>query len=705
MNAPRIRAAGFAAAVLFATCGPWACSSNGGGSGAPLPAGDVTFGTGCQIAANCPQEYPHCDPQTGTCAACLSGAHCEGDLVCVAGMCSDAGACEPGSAMCNGNELWTCHADGGGYDTLACPAVCADGECRLCVPETLRCQTFDVEVCSGDGFAWTWLVTCSDYCLSGTCLTCIPGDTRCVENVLEACDATGTTWEASKDCGDQGDGLVCLAGQCIDPCSDDFKFNTNMGCEYWAVDLDQTNENEGHNSPFAIVVSNVGTKTAAVVTLSRNGVKEDEATVEPEGLHIFEVAPHNVDGTMKAQRAFRLKSTQPIIAYQFNPLENVGVYSNDASMLIPRNSLGTTYRVLGWPERTGQLRSYVTIVGVKSGTEVEVVSTAHTGGGGEVPALVPGQTYKTTLEPFEVLSIETAGVEEDLTGTLITATKQVAVFSGSECANVPYASGCGGGSCDSAPLWSCGDPTDCPVICCCDHLEEQLIPVSAWGKTYVGARSQERGAESDWWRVVASEDLTTVYLNPPVAGVPTLQAGDVFEFPAVDAFVLTATKPVLLGQFLASEHAPGAFVGICEGGGFLGTCSHTGMPCLSTNDCSDELQSTDAQIGDPAFIIGVPVEQLRDDYIFLVPNKYQDDYLTIYAQQGTEISLDGASLNPGSFQMISGTWRILHKKVADGVHRMTGSAPFGVMVHGYDSYVSYGYPAGMNVTSLQGLGQ
>ena len=26
--------------------------------------------------------------------------------------------------------------------------------------------------------------------------------------------------------------------------------------------------------------------------------------------------------------------------------------------------------------------------------------------------------------------------------------------------------------------------------------------------------------------------------------------------------------------------------------------------------------------------------------------------------------------------------------------------PFGVTVHGYDEYVSYGYPAGLNVTNL-----
>lgn len=102
-------------------------------------------------------------------------------------------------------------------------------------------------------------------------------------------------------------------------------------------------------------------------------------------------APRNVQGTTKAKLAWHLTSTIPIIAYQFNPLENEGVFSNDASMLIPTNVLGKRYRVLTWSERVGALRAYVTVVGVGPGaTSVTVTSTAKTLGGSEVPALAPG---------------------------------------------------------------------------------------------------------------------------------------------------------------------------------------------------------------------------------------------------------------------------------------------------------------------------
>jgi hypothetical protein len=72
----------------------------------------------------------------------------------------------------------------------------------------------------------------------------------------------------------------------------------------------------------------------------------------------------------------------------------------------------------------------------------------------------------------------------------------------------------------------------------------------------------------------------------------------------------------------------------------------------------------------------------------------------VYAEMDTSITLDGQSLDGQSWQTISGNWRQLTVLVQDGVHRMEGTAPFGVMVHGFDEYVSYGYPAGMNVTNL-----
>jgi len=89
-----------------------------------------------------------------------------------------------------------------------------------------------------------------------------------------------------------------------------------------------------------------------------------------------------------------VRSTAPIIAYQFNPLDNVNVFSNDASLLLPSASLDRDYNVLSWPEtlaRTNDadtngginLRAFLTIVGGEEQTSLSVtVSTGVIPGGG-----------------------------------------------------------------------------------------------------------------------------------------------------------------------------------------------------------------------------------------------------------------------------------------------------------------------------------
>ena len=80
----------------------------------------------------------------------------------------------------------------------------------------------------------------------------------------------------------------------------------------------------------------------------------------------------------------------PIVAYQFNPLENANVFSNDASLLLPTPALvasGLSYVVAGWPQTIARtddpatnfdrdLRAFLTVVGTQNGTRVNGHETA-----------------------------------------------------------------------------------------------------------------------------------------------------------------------------------------------------------------------------------------------------------------------------------------------------------------------------------------
>jgi hypothetical protein len=692
--------------------------------------------TECKRITDCPDERPLCDKERGVCVECMIEADCGGERRCVGGKCVSEEACTPGERVCNGNELWTCRDTGAGFDREVCEGLCfgvGAPRCVICEPGTRRCNGKAVEMCTlgGEGPEYSEIETCENTCREGGCLVCSPGAKRCSDDVIEECSAVGTGWMRGDDCSEAVGGKICYRGSCVDPCSDAYKFSTNVGCEYWAADLDQA-VSQGFNAddgPFAIVVANVGTKHAASVTLFKDGTEMKTVQVEPLDLHVFDaLPPHNITGTMQAPRSYQIKSTRPIIAYQFNPLDNVNVFSNDASMLLPQNSLGRRYMVLGWPQR-GSFATYVTVVATRPDTEVTVQVSAPTIAGAPVPAIAAGEAYTTTLQPFEVLNLETGEQGADLSGTIVESSKHVAVFFGTEASNVPWKQPCLGGQCLYTPPISCNTDLECPISCCADHLEQQLVPQSALGKKYVAARSRARGGEGDFWRVLAILDNTNVTMTPALATVPVLNAGQIYEFETLGSFVLEASGPVLLGQFLVSEKGPRpdfggncvspaqrrvcsisgrtcsldadcAHGGVCEQG-YSGICATNNLQaCGQAQHCVDTYNPSDPNVGDPAYIIGVPVEQLRDDYIFLVPDKYAENYVTIYAEEETEVRVDGHPLAAEAWLQVAQGWRILHLAMEEGVHRATGTAPFGVMVHGYDRFVSYGYPAGMNVTDL-----
>ena len=125
-----------------------------------------------------------------------------------------------------------------------------------------------------------------------------------------------------------------------------------------------------------------------------------------------------------------------------------------------------------------------------------------------------------------------------------------------------------------------------------------------------------------------------------------------------------------MGQFLAGEHAPNPNVR----GGY---------------------EPGDAQIGDPAFLLAIPSDQFRQDFVFLAPNKYARDYASVIAPVGAEVFFDDRLVEDWE-PVGEGPWQVARFLIGDGVHLLLADMPVGVLVYGYDSYVSYGYPGGLN---------
>ena len=676
----------------------------------------------CKKDDQCGGEKPLCHPAQLACVECVMPDHCDEGLNCLDGECTDK-ACWPGTSWCVGSYVHTCSPDGQDpdWDLEDCgEQVCHQGACLECLPGQIQCKGKYVVDCDAAGAAYDVLEDCGDLqCIGGQCWFCYPGDRRCDGAVAEVCDASGAAWDVAEDCGAMG--MVCAGGKCLSPCSPDVKLNTNAGCEFYAVDLHNAvaaNPQGGapldaHNAQFAVIVSNTAETQAAQVTITRPDGLTEAAQLPALSLHKFMLpSTWGIDGTQQAAKAFRIESSQPVTVYQFNPLSNVGVFSNDASVLLPGPNLGTEYYVASW-QRTGQYKSNFVLVGVREEPVVAAVTvTARTSAGPGLPALEAGETWNVQLARGDVVAFEGADNwgDGDLSGSHVVADGPVAVFG----AHTAAATG---------------------ERCCADHLEQQLLPVSRWGTRYLLTRSWFRWMEHDHVRIVAARDGTEVVLTPAIGEVPVLQAGEHHTFlltADVEIEAADPEKPIQVVQYLASSHevlGP-AYTGYGDAeacGSDLDcppqyTCmanpespgvspSHYCVPpaCWDVYGCPPghvceavDFGGVCAPIGDPAMILSVPETQFIESYIFLTPDAYEKDYLNVIAPDDAGfVELDGAPLDLATFQAIGVSgFGVYRTELFDGIHRIRSDRPIGIMVYGYDDDVSYGYPGGTGMSDF-----
>jgi hypothetical protein len=695
---------------------------------------ELRIGPGCVSSQDCPADRPYCDqatntcveckknehclslkkpycnPITTTCVECLMNEHCKSELLfCLEGQCSDT-ACIPNLAKCVGNTVHVCSADGldPDYSTIDCGELkCHDGNCLECIPDQVSCKGHDIIQCHADGKNYDVLESCipPQDCFAAKCQVCYPGNKKCEGNLAMVCNLAGSGWEPKQDCSQAG--LSCYMGACLSPCAGDLKQNTNAGCEFFAVDLDnyQSLDNDAFNSQYAVIVSNTSKEAQAEVTVTLPDGTPLAAVVPANSLHKFELPPTwGVNDTMVGMNAFKVSSNRPITVYQFNPLSNVvEVFSNDASVLLPTPALGNEYYVLTYGFGGAKVQtestpaSYFTVVGVSSiPTQVTFTVTAATLAGGPLGALNPGETATVELKQGEVLSVSTSQPSADLTGTHITATAPIAVFGGHEC---PYTAD----------------------RCCCDHLEEQIVPLKTWGTHYVISKSWERWKEKDYVRILASQDNTHVSLNPAIVTVPALNAGQQYTFQSTVNLEVTADRPILVAQYLTSSfeilgdpfsepceadyNCPTPYVCDFWSGACVGPTCNGQANCPPGHTCENYPEYGESYceaIGDPAMILAVSEQQFMESYVFLTPDAYLKDYLNVIAPlDAGKVVLDDMQINPASFAAVgSSGYGVFRTEILDGVHTIWSDRKIGIVVYGYDNDVSYGYPGGMGLKEL-----
>ena len=445
---------------------------------------------------------------------------------------------------------------------------------------------------------------------------------------------------------------------------------TNLGCEFFAVDLPNDPRGTTHSPPaadqqFAIAVGNPSGLSAALVEVFLPG--EDAAfaaqLIEPGTAFTFELPSQSIEPqtTSTDGLAYRIASDIPVTAYQFNPLDNtVEVYSNDASLLLPTHALGQEYTaitgdaiLLGMSAKdTSPINSgaFVTVVATQDNTRVTFTPTAP---------LVGQLPDPLRLDRGEVANIISTQQNSDgnLSGTRVSATAAVAVFAGNMATAVPVDA----------------------FACCADHLEHQMSPHQAWGSRYVvappAAPVGEAADDPAVYRMTGAFDGTQLQYCPSApAGAPMmLNAGQTAVFETDQPFSVRSVDPdhaFAIAQFLQSYQAVGG-----------------------------------NRPGDPAMLIVPAAAQFERQFVFVVPAGYIENRVTIIARgEDGEVRLDGNAV--GGWKELAVLDGLYHRyaqvAVDEGQHIIEASAEVGVSVFGYDTTVSFAYPggAGLRVISI-----
>jgi hypothetical protein len=316
---------------------------------------------------------------------------------------------------------------------------------------------------------------------------------------------------------------------------------------------------------------------------------------------------------------------------------------------------------------------------------------AETAAGGQLDA---------RLDAFDVLNLETDDFNADFTGSVVAANQPVVVFSGVEASDAPYYQ------------------TLASRLCCADHLEEQLDPIRTAGRRFVATVSPNRTAavtaagaslevvpQPEYFRLIAatSNGARVQTTLEDHAEIELERLGSHVDITSTGHFMLDSDQPVMLGSISPSQDAAGI---------------PRGLPG-----------------GDPSFIVVPPVEQYRKSYVFLTPDKYAFDFVRIIAPSSSTIVFDNQPLasvigcrsepadgltadQRGDAQppFVVHTCQLSFPVIVDrpsaavehdyggtqndGVHRIESDIPIGVLVIGFDSYVSYGYAAGTELEQI-----
>lgn len=478
-------------------------------------------------------------------------------------------------------------------------------------------------------------------------------------------DGSGTSDGSRFDVGGEGPGeSTCESVKLV---------LTNVGCEFAAV----VGKDHWQND-WAVVAANTSEREATVELVSKDGDVLESGLVGVGSHRIFRLEGAVLDDhelpvtTAMGTKTMVVRSDVPIVAYQFAPFTDPEGASADASLLYPRHTWDDDH-IVGLYEHDANTFFLVASLEEDNAITISAPSgfedSTYDGAGLVDFGITPEQSV--TLGAQGLLRV-VAGARSDLTGFRVRSEKPVAVFAGSPGMTIP------------AP-WS---------MSARDYLEDQVPPRAIWGNRYAGVKFRERGGEVDLYRFIAGEAQTAIELSGGYTDTLLLaEVGDFIEIQTTESFFAEGDKPFLMEHLMVSQDQT------------EGPVDTTRFPGDGQSGHCIEPDNT-THVGDPAISFPVPIDQFRTHYTFLTPDVYAWDQLSVVGEIATwgQIRLDGTPLPVSPTPLGNSGWGAASFPVDDGPHTIENVSPIGIEVYGYDCYISYAYPGGLDLSKINPVG-
>jgi len=354
-------------------------------------------------------------------------------------------------------------------------------------------------------------------------------------------------------------------------------------------------------TPFSVAAGN-----QTVITLDPSVVLSSNELIEAKGVHVTALSPISVHVVSQSTT------------------------SAEGYMALPTAGLGTKYYVMSRAS-SRFIGSEFALVATQDATTVSITPTAA---GATQSA---GTTFSITLKSGETYQLMNPAYA-DMTGTLVTSDKPIAVFSGHRCTDLPSGTGY------------------------CDYLVEQLPDVSLWGKIHHAAPFSGRARHTV--RVLAAQDGTT-FTTMPAGLLGTLNAGQFADVDLSGTAEIISNNPVLVAQFMRGY--------------------------------ADDT----AAKGDPSMVIITPAEMGMTDATFGAHGLPGTTtvFMNVVTETATlaNLMLDNVAVNAANFTPVGGTsiYSVGTISMTPGAHTLLGATPYSALVYDYgiaSDAVSYAYP-------------